>query len=114
MGGPSPTSPSISSVDISSVSQGTFSPKFQQSFLYLKGHFPHQRRGRGGGTLVGVELSVGAFEAVVWLPAVKFAASVFHREVLDSHRDTVEASSAPVCTVSCMHACIMCMHVVGR
>ncbi len=75
------SSPSLS-IEFSSGSQGSFSPKFQPSFLYLKGHFP--RRGKASKTLVGVELSVSAFEAVVWVPVVEFAVSVFRTARADS------------------------------
>ena len=48
-------------------------PKFQPSFLYVKGLLP-----RGGRTTRGVkvQLSVCSFEAVVWVPVFEFVLSV--------------------------------------
>lgn len=57
-------------------------PKFQPSFLYVKGLLPH------GGKVtkaVKVEVSVCAFEAVIWLPVFKLVQSV----VAASGRTTV-------------------------
>lgn len=68
----------ISSSSSSSPTFGT-RPKFQPSFLYLKGHLP---RGDGaeGGTRTSrtckVELNVCSFEAVVWVPVWRLVQSV--------------------------------------
>ena len=84
-GGGEIASPSISSVEFSSTSQSTFSPKFQPSFVYLKGHLPHRGRASSSSkTLVGVELSVSAFEAVLWLPVVGFVLSVVRAAKIDT------------------------------
>lgn len=48
-------------------------PKFQPSFLYMKGHLPHGNRVTKP---VKVEVSVCAFEAVLWLPMFTFVQSV--------------------------------------
>ena len=62
----------------------TSAPKFQPSFLYAKALFPHGGKGGKVAKGVKVEVSVCAFEGVIWLPVLNLVQSLLASVVAET------------------------------